>query len=443
VVLSAFLCAAMFNFCYGFSIALIIIPLYGQVVRAEVASARSDDAGNDSRRTVLPAQQAADDALQRLMDRVLRVQLLVSSTDRTMPTAGTTVGSFLAASPEAEQALRSAIQAEHRQGRPRRSRQGSVEIDAWLATSDLTHILQKIVAAPPMEVDPSIITIEPTAGPAIFATGCVSDHGSVQPRPTGWRHCSDRQIELAVSAARIDAQRCLFERIAQLRLSDTQSVGHLFARYPTFAQAVRRRIAAVTEHSKPVHEPTGLCRLSLELTRADVVRLLQLAAVDSSEAVDGDFSRALTPGFQDPLMVEGLSVIPPVRRTDDSASSKTWQRTPRPPWADRFATAQATGKAPSDIREEKQRKRLAETAARIEAMRQLWLELETLLFATGQTVGARLVHHPEGETAIDAINNAIFTISAPHLNNDGGVTLTLSIRLETVWRIVRDLSVEP
>ncbi len=82
------------------------------------------------------------------------------------------------------------------------------------------------------------------------------------------------------------------------------------------------------------------------------------------------------------------------------------------------------------------RKELAIQAARIEAERLLWIELEKLALPNGQALGEYLARRPDCKQIAKAINAATITLSQPSVNDKGTATITLGLPLEVVWQIV-------
>ncbi len=375
---------------------------------------------------VTVGQRAADDALQHLIDEVMGLRLVT----------GQTISMLLAESIEGERALRESVLAGHRQSPTRRLACGDAEVDAWLPKEGLAAALREITTRCLSESDGKEPVLSEAVGAVVVATGRYQDDGRPRDGGPGWRHCDAGQIALATAAAQIDARANLLGRISRLRLPGLQTLGDLLHGYPRFREAVHERIDHVAV-GDPVFEPTGVCRRTMSLGRAELIRLLARAATESAERIRADFSRLTDPGFEDPLTVEGFSVVPPV---DSPGGGTIWAAAGTGPgWADQFLTAKAAGRGPADAGDERTRRELAARAAGIEARRQLWMKIEALPLPSGGTIGALLRSAPRAVEAFAAVDGAMFPTGAPVFGGDGTAAVTVGIQLQTVWHIARDL----
>lgn len=366
---------------------------------------------------------AGDAALQQLVHKVLSLRL----------TNGHTVSELFEMIPQAECQLRQAVYANHQRSAVRQRADDTIEIDAWLPRPLVTQIIQKIASH--YMPDAELPVIDKSAGPSVSATARVSRDTQPIAAPPGWRHCSAHQLEITRSAAEIDLRQNLLMRLTDWRLSASQTLGQLWLQRPDFHRAVRQQIKALPL-GQPIFEPTGLCRLPAEFGRDAIVRLLIRSANQCHPAIEADLSQAIDPDFQNPLVLDGLAVTPPIT----SASSHDLPRTYRPPWADRFLTTRQTGQPPSDVTDVQARRAKALTAARIEAKRQLWMQIEHLKLPTGDTIGERLADSRKASSAVAAIDVAILPIGEPVFDKTDGASISLGIQLKTVWDIVCRLS---
>jgi len=349
---------------------------------------------------------------------------------------GRSVSEVLAVVPDAERQLRQMVLEGHHRSEPRRRVDGTVEVDAWLPTPLLTRIIQEIAAHYLPKVELPLLEVEAPARPALMATVRVSSDARPAAAPPGWRYCSPRRLALTRSAAEVDLRQHLLTRLTQWRLSAYQTLGRLWARRPDFRRAVRQQIETLPL-SKPIFEPTGICRLPAEFHRDDVVRLLIRAAASCEPAIEADLSQAIDPDFHDPLVLDGFSVAPPLAPTSPSSLRLGGIR--RPQWADRFLTAKRIGRPPSGVADPKTRRARAAAAARIDSKRQLWIRIEQLALPTGGTIGELLAVCPQASTAIAAIDAAILSVGEPTFDDTGGASVSLGVQLGTVWEIVREL----
>ena len=371
-------------------------------------------------------QRAHDAAFQELIDEVMRLPL----------TTGRSVAGVLAPSPEADRALRRAILTEHERGRSRSSRDGGVEVDVWIPASRLSRILCDVIDQHLPNVIDQERTISDATGPAVVATGRVSDDLEPRSDRPGWWHCTARQVDLARRAAEIDLRRRLKDWTRALRLPGAQTLGQLFSEHPRFRDAVLRRLEALPL-PEPNYEPTGVCQQRLKLSQPDMIQLLARAAIESAETIRVDFSTLMGAAFDDPVTIQGYSVAPPNIVSDFGPDTHADQG--RPAWADEFLSARSIGNPPSGVADAQTRRELAAKAASIEAVRKLWIDIEKLPLPEGDTLSLRLKHDPALASELAAIDDAIFPLATPIYSDDDSATVNLGLRLETVWRIVRSL----
>ena len=371
-------------------------------------------------------QRAGDDAVQRLMDEVLSLRVVT----------GQTVSTLLGQTPEAEQALRAVILAQHQQSRPRHLPSGEVEVDVWILVADLAGPLQAIAAQHLPGVGQSQVRIAESGGPLASVTGRYRPDGEPADDRPGWRHCGTHEIALAASAARIDLRGNLLNRIGGLALSRSRTVRDVFVEHPGFLAAVRRRIDTLAA-DRPVFEPTGLCHVTVSLTPAEVIRLLSEAADESGESIRADFAQVGSV-VGDRLVMVGFGLAP--RATAPASCPASTSDVNRPDWADRFMTAKASGRAPAGVGDEQTRRQLAARAARVEAARLLWMQIEALPLPHAGSIRDLLAANPTAIDSFAAIDDAIVTTSAPIYGPDGTASVTVGIRLQTVWQLVRELS---
>jgi hypothetical protein len=218
-------------------------------------------------------------------------------------------------------------------------------------------------------------------------------------------------------------------------LSGRRTIGQLWDRYPAFRRALYDA-AGQLPLPEPVLEPTGLCVQTCTLNADRLVAMLDQARqrIDEKMTIQLDLSRAVRARFPQPITIQGVGIAPPsCPETVDLAPVAVDSR---PEWAARFLNAQATGQAPASVTDEETRRTLAVRAARIEASRRLWLDLEQLTLPDGETVGARLARRSDRAQTVAAVNQMIFSMSKPVFDDKGVATVSIGIRLESVWRMI-------
>ncbi|HON66989.1 MAG TPA: hypothetical protein PLT93_05490 [Phycisphaerae bacterium] len=368
------------------------------------------------------SDRAADDGLARLIDAVWA--LPVSSAGGSQSVAG-----LLGFLPDAEYALRQAVAAERQVGRPRELRRGTVAVDVSISAERLNALIREALQRTVGSAAPNQVALASSVGPVISVTGLAVDDGRLtDPRP-GWRHCSHEDIKTALESAELDLRQRVFIWLRQVRLSNRQTVGQLARQRPALDQALRGQVERVAG-GEAVFEPNGTCVLtctvSAELLMSMVSRALQEAGVTASEGL------APEAPFQK-LTVRAFSVAPP--QTAASIRGARAARGPRPPWADQVISKTAAAAGPVDEPAEV-RGRLATIAARAEAQRQLWMELEQLVLPDGRTLADAIAARQDRDQIMQRIGEAVFATNSPSVDDQGVATVTLAIHLETVWQIL-------
>ncbi|MBI4579356.1 MAG: hypothetical protein HY718_06610 [Planctomycetes bacterium] len=375
-----------------------------------------------SEASVSPADRALDDAMQRLFDSIAGLQVDADGTSRS-------VAGLLAAWPQAERQLRQAVLAHVQTSRPRQPAPGLTAIDVRIPIDRLTRLLQEAMQSLPATDRPQRLRLPAAAGPAVSATGRVADDGRPRDSRAGWRHCTQDDIFLSHRAAEHDLRQRLLARLLRLPLTNRQTVGQPARERPDLDRLLRAQLERLAV-GEPALEPTGLCVLTCTLSPGQLSTLVNQALAQAGLAAtiavepDGD--------LDGPIMLQGFSTPPP--RPPPAAGPP--RLGPRPAWADQVLSKTATASAPAATGDPAERRALAVRAARIEARRQLWLEIENLMLPAGQTVGEAIARRPDAARVIEAIDAATFNPSAPTVDDHGTAKLTVALRLETVWQIV-------
>lgn len=367
---------------------------------------------------ITPADRATDDVLQKLFDAVLAAPAVVDGA------AAQSLASLLAYSPEAERELRKGVYAHAQFSRAREIRPGVTTLDASITTDRLNGLLsaamEKLNGARPKPV-----RLAPTAGPALFASGTAVEDGRARSTQPGWRHCEHRDLIMALRSAEQDLRLRVLACLLRTPLSDRQTVGHLARQQPELDNALRKQVEVIAG-SEPVFAPEGVCIITCTLSAGQLGSMAGRALQEAGLS-NGDLRLQFA---SESVTLQGLSAAPPRR-----PSTVTAVRGPRPEWADRTLSKTAAAAGPPDEPDVAVRNRLATQAARIEAQRQLWMELEQLKLPTGRSIADALAGREDRASAIESINGAIFEMSKPAANDEGVVTITLGLRLEPVWQV--------
>lgn len=388
--------------------------------------------------TISAEDRAGDDAFQRFVDEVLGLRL---SEGRMTVAALLAIpethrsGSDAPAAGIPERELRRILLSRCQRGGLRPSTGGGVEVEVWLPTPQVSEILQQLAARLP-QINSARVVLHAEVGPSVTGTGHYLPDGRARdPRP-GWRHCTQEQITQTILAAELDLRQRLLAMIADLHTPGGKSLRLYLAERPRWREAIARRVQAVRP-GEAMLEPTGVCRVSVAIARKDLAALLQAAANDSQERELPAVDPLVTSLPAEALLIEGLAVPPPTPML--SVSTTTAPADPgRPEWAGGFRKARATGLPPPGLADESLRREIATRAARLEAGRLLWMEIESLPLESG-TVGDRLAGHPQVARAAAAIDTLFIPMSNAEIAPDGSVTLTVGVRLEAVWDVLRSL----
>ncbi len=373
------------------------------------------------------AQRASDQAFQQLVDEVMAIHLA----------GGWTVGGLLGVVPDADRGLRESLLESRVERRARPLPGNLVEVEVSLPMERLAEMLQDIAARFFPKADRSVVEIESRGRARLAGVGRVRADGSAVGLPVGWRHCDEHQLALVRAAAETDLRQHLLERMGQWRLTPTQTVGQLWGRFPAFRRAVGRRVCAVAL-PKAVYEPAGICRVSDEIGRTDVLQILIRGAEDSGDPIEADLTRAVDPEFQDPLILDGFAVAPGIAWSLAGAT-EVESMTGRPVWVERTLSVKVTGQPPVNVAGREIRRRLAAGAAGIEARRQLWLQIEQLPLPGGIALDGLLAHLGRPADALLAIENAIQQTEGPSFDEQDNATVAFTARLDIVWEVVRGI----
>lgn len=361
--------------------------------------------GQETRRsadsTSTKAVQAADAAVEALIDLALVAQTA----------SGVTLSTLVATSAEAELALRQKVAEQAHLSNPRTMPDGAVEVDAWATAKDLAAILTSGVAPHLPQSNAEFFRLGPIEEGYLIATGCESPSSGAE--VPGWRHLSRQELLLVERAATIDAGERLRTRLLALNMDNGETLDRRTRPSRAPADSVEQLIRKAAIGTAQF-EPYGVCQIVVELRREAVNKALPPRPGDDSLPT---------------IEATGFAVAPlrvPGQRTTvyDSDSA--------PKWATQTLTAHATGQAPHATGPAT--RPLASTAAYLEASRRLCLQIESLPLPEGDTVGQRLLAHPQ---FLDQIEGAFLSTTSPAAD---AIRVELSIPLKRVWALLKSTS---
>lgn len=255
------------------------------------------------------------------------------------------------------------------------------------------------------------------------------------PPPPGWEHLPAEAVTLAVRGARVDAAALVLTQARRLRLGASQSLGDVLDLFPLFEDAVRVRLG---EHlsGEPVFEPFAVCRFPAVVARGDLIEVLTLAAADarrSSELPHIDFGRLTDPTWRGPISVEGFGTPPPVHLAwpDGSPHLET------PTWADELLTATGEARVARPGAEAD-----AVAAARIDAIRVMWSQVDELVLPDGRRVGPLIAAHPELADALASLEPRMQDAVPPVVRN-GTAAVKITLPLALLWEALSETAGRP
>lgn len=401
----------------------VVVGLTAVAAAAEVAASRPTERG------VSLAEQAGDAASQKLCDVILTLPVVCDGVSQSLC-------SCLALVPQAEVELRRAIAAERRLGTERQVHYGVVAVDASIPAARLDDLLQKVLADVPGDQGGRRVRLSASVEPTITATGLAVDDGEPRDGHPGWRHCTSRDIILTLRAAEHDLRQHVLACMYRMVLANQQTVGQVARLRPDFDRALRNQLERVAG-GEPVLDPAGVCVLNCTISREQLASLIGRALREEEtrgrgEKDPGEMAGELRPVVSaETITVEGFSVPPPRGEPEPARLP----RGPRPDWADRVLSKSASAAGAVNTSDPVIRRELAIKAAGIEARRQLWMEVEDLVLPDGRKVSEVIAGSAEKARLAAAIDEAIFTMSAPQVDEKGVATVKLGVRLEQVWRI--------
>jgi hypothetical protein len=367
------------------------------------------------------ADRATDDGMQRLFDAIATLQVDCDGTQ--------SVAALLAFSPAAERQFRQAVLAARQIGSPRQARPGVTAVDASISIDALEQCLTNAIQSQKIDTAPKCQPkLARAAGPIVSATGQAADDGAPRDARPGWRHCSNSDVNMSLKAAEADLRQRVRGVLGGLQLSNRQPVSLVLREHPELDRSLRTVVERLTG-GEAEYDATGLCVLSCSLSAEQMAAMVNRALADAKLNTQEEF-KAVAPAIPS-VTLQGFCTAPPRKAPTGSRAPQG----PRPEWADRILrrTAEAAAPATDDPQE---RKTLAVKAATIEARRQLWLDIEKLALPGGRTVETSIAGRSDAAQVVQAIDAAIFVMSAPVMTDQGTAKITLGIRLEAVWQIV-------
>ncbi|MBN1491887.1 MAG: hypothetical protein JXA69_18390 [Phycisphaerae bacterium] len=253
--------------------------------------------------------------------------------------------------------------------------------------------------------------------------------------PVGWEHLTPDAVELARVAARVDAAQGILTECRQLRFSAAETLGDVFDMAAAFETAFERQILRRLD-GQPFYEPYGVCRFPVRLARADLLALLSLAAAEVPESIPVprmDLTRLTDPAWRDAISVEGVGVSPPVSSTEVGSAGALGV----PAWASDLLTAIGHGNASEEASgpDPAGRRKVSVAMARIDAIRNMWAQVDELLLPDGRRARNIILANPALADPLTALEGRMREVGQPIVRGDE-VTVKITMPLGPLWDVL-------
>jgi len=255
--------------------------------------------------------------------------------------------------------------------------------------------------------------------------------------PTGWEHLPPEALDLAQQAARADAAERVRARSRDLQLPSGELLGEVFDLYGRFEDAfleqVKRRIGG-----KPTYEPFGVCRIPAKLSVRDIGELLSLAVAmtpENERIARLDFASLTDPAGRGLITVEGVGVPPPPGLAWPGRSPAT----EAPAWVTETLTA--VGQSPPGAEgtaglDPLHAREAAIRQARVDAIHNMWMQIDELMLPQRGRVRDFLLAHPEIGADLAALEGRMRQAGAPEINAEGWVSVKIIMPLAPLWDVL-------
>lgn len=253
------------------------------------------------------------------------------------------------------------------------------------------------------------------------------------PIPAIWRNLGPQPRQMALLAARKDAQRRLAERIKGLRINSNTTVRDFAVEGDTIVAELNAELVGAYEFSQYLHDDVLIAEVTMRVPTEQVIEAIKKVRVrhyDGHGLTDVDVERAVSSLKLREFEATGMGTPLPrhVQRYAERVS------TPIPEWA--MSTIDAEGVGADPELSTPQGKLRAARAAEIDARRKLIARIASLQIAESQTVGDLMNQTDFVGVEIESLM-AEAVIGATRVG-DSGATVTASLPGMRVWEIVQD-----
>ncbi|MGB9626406.1 MAG: hypothetical protein ACPMAQ_16250, partial [Phycisphaerae bacterium] len=255
--------------------------------------------------------------------------------------------------------------------------------------------------------------------------------------PVGWEHLPPQALDLAQRAAVADAAERIRGRCRELQLRSGESLGEVFDLYGRFEDAfldqMKRRLNA-----RPVYEPFGVCRIPARLSLRDIGEVLSLAVAttpENKQLARLDFASLTDPAGRSFITVEGVGVPPPPGLAWPGQSPAN----EAPTWATETLTAvgQSPPGAEGTAGPDPLRAREAVIRqARVDAVRNMWLQIDELLLPQRGRVRDFILAHPEIGADLAELEERMREAGEPEISAQGRASVKIMMPLAPLWDVL-------
>lgn len=256
--------------------------------------------------------------------------------------------------------------------------------------------------------------------------------------PDGWEYLPAEALDLARRAAAAEAAERMRVRCRALHLGTGETLGDVFDLYGRFEDAFLDEMQRQAD-GKPIYEPFGVCRLPMKLSLKEIAAVLARAADATSKDVGlprMDFTQLTDPGQRgSTISVEGVGVPPPARLAWPGRSPST----EAPTWATETLTAIGQSPPavdmPADLDAAGGREAAIERA-RLDAIRNMWLQVDELVLPGRRRVQDVVLAHPEVAADLAALEDRMQDVSQPEVNEAGRASVKIMMPLAPLWDVL-------
>lgn len=348
-----------------------------------------------------------------------------------------TLAGWLSAQAELDRALRLWTRTLPRSGEMRLYSYRVVEVDVRLAPAELLAELTRLAAelAPAgraAEVDASRLEAAARQWPVLWATGRATLPTDT-PRAVGWEDVSSEGLELARAAASADAYAALLEAAGRLKLGGARRVHEFLQTSP----AVRQLVQAEIQRAARVRVEFAPDRVAVVQARLEIKELLRIltqahqGAYEGDEFAAADFRAMALHAEQEELVATGLG-LPPSHTVSPRRFAGVDLDVPE--WASRTLRALGEFRPPAGAALDSV---ALEHAARLDAIEQLYLEVEQLIVQGEVTVADYLSYHHDLKADAALWLSGARVARPPTSLSNGGVEVQVELPAQRLWEILR------